>query len=426
MALSLCHRVAAGLALTASIASGLDNGLGLTPPMGYSTWNDYGCDGITAENIKSIADAMVAFGLDKLGYTYVNIDDCWAKERDPVTKVLQADKDAFPDGMKELADYVHSKGLKLGLYTDRGLWTCGTRPGSQGYEQLDAATFAYWGIDYLKEDSCNVENDSPDKAIKQFGQMRDALLATDRPIYFALCGWKPWYAPVGAQLANSWRISMDVSTWETVWYAAMTNQELTNYSGPGGWNDPDGLMGSSSGAKHTLSPEQVQTQFSLWAVMAAPLILGTRLLAISDSDLQVYSNADVIAVNQDPLGQQGRIVWEDCPKRDMRKILQDINQGDYPQIPLCQQIWARSLQGGDVALLLIDWAHGGRGDQMWNWMRVGEPLMQSLGFDHGARIRDLYAKQDVGVHKKFEVLVKADSASKLYRLSQPNLPGIFA
>lgn len=393
--------------------------------MGYSTWNDYGCvypQGVSAKNITDAADALVDLGLAKLGYQYVNLDDCWAETRDELTHVLTPNRESFPDGMKAVADYIHGKGLKFGIYTDRGTHTCAGRPGSRGHEAVDARTFANWGVDYIKEDSCNVQDDGPDKAIEQFRLMREAINSTEQPVVFAICGWKPWYAPMGRLLANSWRISADVVSWASVWYAVALNEPLASFAGPGGWNDPDMLLGSTPGAQFTLLPEQVQTQFALWAIMSAPLILGARVGSLSQFDLSVYSNEEVIAVNQDPLGAQGHIVWEDCPPRDPMRLAKDMTSEKWPEVPECHQIWAKTLWSGDVALLLVNWARGGH----WDWIRAEEALMKTLGFPDGALVRDLYAKQDVGVHRRFEVLVKADSASKLYRLSLPPASSLFA
>ncbi len=235
----------------------------LTPAMGYNTWNDFRCNGISAANVMAVADKIIELGLNFAGYHYVNIDDCWCTGRENGTNVLIPDPVAFPNGMKAVADYVHSlvcwhstascintnflirvilQGLKFGIYTDRGTNTCAGRPGSQGYEALDAQTFASWGVDYVKEDSCNAPSDPP-SAFQQYGTMRDALNAvrfcqrylfvcsfisdldvlvqTGRPIYFSLCGWNSWYAPVGWTLGNSWRIAGDCNQWPSVYNAIM-------------------------------------------------------------------------------------------------------------------------------------------------------------------------------------------------------------
>jgi alpha-galactosidase len=207
-------------------------------PNRYNTWDDFRCGGINAENVKKVADAFIKYGLDKVGYEYVGIDDCWAKGRDKTTGVIIEDPKAFPDGMKSLVDYVHSKGLKFGIYTDRGTATCVGRPGSQGHETIDAQTYAKWGVDLVKEDSCSAPTDH-NSSFEQYGLMRDALNATGRPIYFALCGWSDWYAPVGKTLGNSWRFGYDVNDWNSAFGNAIQRSAITGprslaqYAGPG-------------------------------------------------------------------------------------------------------------------------------------------------------------------------------------------------
>jgi len=279
-----------------------NNGVGLTPAMGYNTWNDFRCN-INAQNIQDAADAIVKQGLNKVGYEYVNIDDCWATSRDKNGTVI-ADPKSFPNGMKAVADYVHAKGLKFGIYSDRGTKTCAGRPGSETFEKIDAKTYADWGVDYLKEDSCNAPGDHP-TAFQQYGAMRDALNATGRPIYFSLCGWNSWYAPTGWSLGNSWRIAGDCNSWSDVLNAIDTNAPLTQYARPGGWNDPDMLLGSAAGSAVRLSPDQSRAMFSLWSIMSAPLLIGGNIRDLGTWDLETFSNVEVIAVSQDRDGRQG-------------------------------------------------------------------------------------------------------------------------
>jgi alpha-galactosidase len=197
-----------------------------------------------------------------------------------------------------LAQYVHNKGLKFGVYTDRGNETCGGRPGSLHHEKIDALTYAKWGVDYLKEDSCYATQDHA-AAFAEYGAMRDALNATGRPIFFSLCGWNDWYAPVGYGLGNSWRIGPDDQQWENVINNVNIDVKLSKYAGPGGWNDPCLLLGDR------LSYEQAKTQFSLWSVLAAPLLISANIRNMTDQFLNIYKNQEVIAVNQDPAGKQG-------------------------------------------------------------------------------------------------------------------------
>jgi len=270
--------------------------------MGYNTWYDFKCQ-ISAQDITSAADAMIRQGLDKLGYDTVAIDDCWAKGRFP-NGTVYADPSTFPNGIKAVADYVHNLGLKFGIYTDRGTKTCAGRPGSQGFETIDAQTYAYWGVDFLKEDSCNAP-DVPSVAFKQYATMRDALNATGRKILFSLCGWRNWYAPEGQILGNMWRIGGDGLSWKAVIANINNNANLSSYAGPGGWNDPDMLLGTTNTTFVYLEPHQSRSQFSLWCVMTAPLLIGSNIINLNAFDLETYSNSFLIAVNQDPVAKQG-------------------------------------------------------------------------------------------------------------------------
>lgn len=343
-------RVATFVAVVAKHASSLDNGLGLVPPMGYNTWNDLGCKQMSEDNVKAVADSMVSTGLLDAGYNYLNLDDCWmASNRDKAGR-LQGDPTTFPSGIKSLADHVHSKGLKFGIYSDRGDQTCQGLPASLGSEKLDAQTFADWGVDYLKEDNCHSSTgaNDQDQLFKEFGTMRDALNATGRPIFFSVCGGGdnfPWsdlsyYAtdPRGARaLANAWRISSDVVEWQTCQAAYHTTNDLADFAGSGGINDPDMLLGSSTSAARTLSAARSRTQFNLWAILMAPLMIGANLRELNAYDIETYTNAEVISVNQDPLGKQGKRIA--LTKR-------------LPHISL--SVWMRELANGDVALAFVN------------------------------------------------------------------------
>jgi len=319
------------------LCSALDNGVGMTPAMGYNTWNDFRCN-INAQDIMSAADAIVKQGLDKVGFKYVNIDDCWANSRDSNGTII-ADEKTFPNGIKAVADYVHGKGLKFGIYSDRGTKTCAGRPGSETFEKVDADTYAAWGVDYLKEDSCYASDDH-NTAFKQYGVMRDALNATGRDIYFSLCGWNSWYAPQGWSLGNSWRIAGDCNTWPNVLNAIDTNAPLAQYARPGGWNDPDMLIGSSVSTAAHLTPDQSRTMFSLWSVMAAPLLIGSNIRALNDFDLQTYLNSEVIAVDQDAAGIQGiRVAGEN--------LIQGTTLSTY-------NVWGKKLKNGSWAVNFLN------------------------------------------------------------------------
>ena len=282
--------------------------LSLTPQMGWSSWNKFQGN-INEDIIKSIADAMVASGLKDAGYTYINIDDCWHGKRD-ADGFIQADPKHFPHGIKALADYVHSRGLKLGIYSDAGSETCAGRPGSLGHEYQDALQYARWGIDYLKYDWCNTTNVNAQGA---YQLMRDALQATGRPIFFSMCEWgdnHPWRWAKG--IGDSWRIGPDIwcsfdSTRVFPTYIQCSvidcinrNDSLRSYAGPGHWNDPDMLEVGNG-----LSANQDRAHFTMWCMMASPLILGNDVRNMSDETKAILTNRDLIAIDQDKLGVQG-------------------------------------------------------------------------------------------------------------------------
>jgi alpha-galactosidase len=292
--------------LTAPPASALANGLALTPPMGFNNWNSTQCGaGFNEAMVRSIADIFVAKGLKAAGYTYVNLDDCWAETSRDSTGHLVPSHTRFPHGIKALADYVHGKGLKLGIYTSAGTHTCNKAgfPGGLGHEQTDANTFASWGVDYLKYDNCN--NQGVD-AQKRYKAMRDALARTGRPIVYSICEWgknKPW--TWGPGVGNLWRTTGDISpNWTRMLSIINANASHASAAGPGHWNDPDML---EIGNGHLTNAEQI-THFSLWAEMAAPLLIGTDLRKASAQTFAILSNRDVIAVDQDSLGRQGVII----------------------------------------------------------------------------------------------------------------------
>lgn len=282
--------------------------LSLTPQMGWSSWNKFQGN-INEDIIKSIADAMVASGLKDAGYTYINIDDCWHGKRD-ADGFIQADPKHFPHGIKALADYVHSRGLKLGIYSDAGSETCAGRPGSLGHEYQDALQYARWGIDYLKYDWCNTTNVNAQGA---YQLMRDALQATGRPIFFSMCEWgdnHPWRWAKG--IGDSWRIGPDIwcsfdSTHVFPTYIQCSvidcinrNDSLRSYAGPGHWNDPDMLEVGNG-----LSVNQDRAHFTMWCMMESPLILGNDVRNMSDETKAILTNRDLIAIDQDKLGVQG-------------------------------------------------------------------------------------------------------------------------
>ncbi|KAK7382884.1 hypothetical protein VNO80_02034 [Phaseolus coccineus] len=305
----------------------LNNGLGATPPMGWNSWNHFH-EHINETIIREAADALVSSGLSELGYTYVNIDDGWGEMSRDLDGNLVADKTKFPSGIKALADYVHENGLKLGIYSDAGYYTCAKRmPGSLGYEEQDAKTFASWGVDYLKYDNCNNGGIKP---LDRYPIMTRALMKAGRPIYFSICEWGDmhpalWGYPVG----NSWRTSDDITdNWERMLSRIDTNDVYADFAKPGGWNDPDMLEVGNGGMKK----HEYIVHFSLWAIAKAPLLIGCDPGNMTDDTIEILSNAEVIAVNQDPLGIQGK-------KVRMEGAL---------------EIWAGPLSGYRVAVLILN------------------------------------------------------------------------
>ncbi|KAL1290142.1 hypothetical protein HN51_058533 [Arachis hypogaea] len=305
----------------------LANGLGTTPPMGWNSWNHFNCQ-INEKIIRETADALVSTGLSKLGYTFVNIDDCWAELHRDDKGNLVAKKSTFPSGIKALADYVHSKGLKLGIYSDAGYFTCSKQmPGSLGHEFQDAKTFASWGIDYLKYDNCNNDGSKP---TVRYPVMTRALMNAGRPIFFSLCEWGDMHPALwGGRVGNSWRTTNDINdSWDSMISRADMNEVYADLAKPGGWNDPDMLEVGNGG----MTKDEYIVHFSLWAISKAPLLLGCDVRNMSKEIVEIITNKEVIAVNQDSLGVQAKKVRM---------------EGD-------QEIWAGPLSGYKVAVVLLN------------------------------------------------------------------------
>ncbi len=303
--------------------------LGKTPQMGWNSWNTFACE-INEQMIRDMADTMVKTGMKDAGYNYINIDDCWHGTRDK-NGFIQADKTHFPSGIKALADYVHSKGLKIGIYSDAGSKTCGGRPGSRGHEYQDAITYASWGIDYVKYDWCDTKDINPKAA---YTTMRDAIKSAGRPMLFSICEWgdnKPW--EWATDIGHSWRTTGDIdpcwncehshgswSSWGVL--RILDKQEgLRKYAGPGHWNDMD-MMEVGNG----MSEAEDRSHFSLWAIMTSPLITGNDLRSMSDTTRKILTNKEMIAINQDPLGIQA-LKWID--DGDVEIFIKPMDKGDY-------------------------------------------------------------------------------------------------
>jgi alpha-galactosidase len=290
----------------AAMPDAADPALALTPPMGFNNWNTTGCD-INEQMIRDMADIFVTKGLKDAGYQYVNVDDCWADAtRDPATGRLRNHPARFPSGMKALADYIHARGLKFGIYTSAGTQTCAkTMPGALDHEEIDAQTFADWGVDYLKYDNCNNEGRP---ALERYTKMRDALKRTGRPIVYSICEWgqnKPW--EWGKDVGNLWRTTGDINdTWSKTVEILKLNAPLDAYAGPGHWNDPD-MLEVGNGRQSTT---EYRSHFALWSIMAAPLLIGADLRKVSQEHLDILRNKEIIAINQDRLGIQGKVIYQ--------------------------------------------------------------------------------------------------------------------
>lgn len=284
----------------------LAEGLAPTPPMGWNSWNQLGC-GVNAQRVMDTADAMVDSGMRDAGYRYINIDDCWSLSERDVDGNLQPAAN-FGDGIAAIADYVHERGLKLGIYGDRGTATCAGRAGSSGYERQDAETFAAWGVDYLKYDNCNADENT---IVEEYEAMGSELARTERDIVYSLCAWNFYEWGIG--VGHLWRTTSDITpTWQSIVENMNINKALAAYSQPNGWNDPDmlevGVEKTDNGVTQRLTDTEARAHFGIWAIMASPLIAGNDLvymLQFEPQIIDILTNPDVIAINQDALGYQG-------------------------------------------------------------------------------------------------------------------------
>jgi alpha-galactosidase len=345
--------------------------LAKTPPMGWNSWNKFACN-VSENLIKETADAIIATGMKDAGYEYIVIDDCWQVSRDAEGNIIP-DAKRFPSGMRALADYVHSKGLKFGLYSDAGTKTCQGRPGSKGFETKDTQQYAAWGIDYLKYDWCSTEGQNTHEA---YTKMSRALQASGRPIVFSICEWggtQPWLWAPG--VGHLWRTTGDIQDcWDCNqpwggmgWIHILDLQaELHPYAGPGHWNDPDMLeVGNGK-----MTTAEYRSHFSFWCLLAAPLMAGNDLRAMTAETKEILTNKEVIAIDQDPLGMQGRKIADGG----------------------ATEVWMKPLSQSARAVILFN-----RGS-------VAAPITVSweqLGLAPGveAQVRDLWAKKDLGPFK---------------------------
>lgn len=362
-----------GVNSQAGTVSVLDNGLALTPPMGWNSWNAFEAD-IDEWKIKKIADAMVDSGMRDAGYEYLVLDDGWMASSRDSNGNLVADPNKFPSGMKAIGDYIHSKGLKFGIYEDRGHWTCQQLPGSFEHEQADMNKFASWGVDYIKMDSCFAENNGRLSSV-DYALYRNCITKTGRPMVLSISdfGNGAWTWG-GEEMAQLWRTSYDIYPWmDSVYYCADTSagdhsihpafNGLWQFAGPGHWNDPDMLQ-----VGNLAKDIENKAHFSLWCILAAPLMAGNDLRSMSDSVKNILTAPEVIRVNQDARGIQGYKVYDNDD----------------------QEIYNKPLQDGTTAVLLLN-----KGPEpaniTINW--------ETIGLSGRQKVRDLWKQKDLGYYE---------------------------
>ena len=380
---SILHVFAVLLTVTAATAQKPAPKLAATPPMGWNSWN-YFAGRVTDKDIRATADLLVSTGMRDAGYIYVNIDDTWEGKRDAEGKIHSNEK--FPD-MKALADYVHSKGLKLGIYSSPGDQTCARFEGSLGHEYQDAQTWADWGIDYLKYDLCGFRKkqqaEAPNDPVKQNQMMRDAyklmheaILKTGRPMVYSLCQYGldavwDWGPEVGA---NLWRTTGDIdASFDRMALIGLNQAGLSKFAAPGHWNDPD-MLEVGNGIMHNgklrpLTLDENRFHMTLWAMLAAPLLAGNDLTKMSPEVAGVLMNKQVVAIDQDPAGHQAERIYAEGPI----------------------QVWSRTLADGSTALAIFN-----TGEDTSSLRNIPLPLRQ-IGFKTAPHAINLWTNTPVGV-----------------------------
>ena len=344
-----------------AVGSSQDSNLAQTPPMGWNSWNHFGCK-VTDADVRGAADAIATNGMKQAGYIYVNVDDCWQGKRDEHGMIQPNEK--FPD-MKALGDYIHSKGLKFGIYSSPGPETCAKHEGSYGHEEDDARQYAAWGVDYLKYDWCSASRVyKPEEMRAVYRKMAEALHRTGRPMVLSLCQYGlesvwMWGAAIGG---NLWRTTEDISDhWDRMSDIGFEQNGLEKYAGPGHWNDPDMLEVGNGHMNH----DEYLTHMSLWCLLAAPLLAGNDLSKMTPETLAILTNPEVVAVDQDSRGIQGHRVWEEGP----------------------YEIWTKPLADGSTAVGLFNRGEDAE-DIKLDFSAVGVPA--------SASVRDLWGQKDLG------------------------------
>ena len=388
--LVLCLNIISANAQSSSVTD-----LAPTPPMGWMTWNFFGTN-INENIIREIADAMVNNGMVKAGYDHIMIDDGWQGGRDNKNNMIP-DPQKFPSGIKALADYVHSKGIKLGIYSDAAQLTCAGYTASLGFEEQDAKTFASWGIDYLKYDYCHAPSDSNTAKIR-YKKMADALRNSGRSIVFSICEWggrQPWFwaANAGGQL---WRTTGDIrDSWKSLTHNLDINADIETHAGPGHWNDPDmlivGLRGSKGPSSHQggtgCNDIEYQTNMSLWCIMASPLIATNDIRNMDENTKRILLNDEAISIDQDPLGKQGE-----------RKIADSV-----------WNVFVKPLANGDYAIAILN-----RSDAT----QKSDIDFSSLGLEGKYEIEDVWQHKVVGKKEKKWKGNLQSHETKLFRLKK--------
>lgn len=376
--LKIVAGLVAGVSLTVLASAQKFEGLAQTPPMGWNSWNTFATK-INEELIIGVADAMIENGMRDAGYNYINLDDGWMMMERDENGDLVPDPEKFPNGLKHLSDYLHERGFKFGIYGDAGRKTCGGYPGNQGHEFQDAQKYAEWGVDYLKYDWCSTESRD---ALEAYTTMRDALYKAGRPVVFSMCEWgtaEPWLW--AEDIGHLWRTTGDiidcydcVQEWSVGWKVILDMQMSLNeginglevFAGPGHWNDPDMMEVGN----HGLTLEESRSHFSLWCILAAPLIAGNDVRDMTPEVVSILTNEEAIAMNQDALGKQGTRIYQDGEK----------------------EIWLKYLEGGDFGVCVLNASDVAKETTM-KWSQFENHFSV---WNTNYEIRDVWDAEDLG------------------------------